>query len=110
MKEPVDAKRYAAPVAIAGPAGLLEGLWSDPGGTLPAAVVCHPHPAHGGSMHSKVVHAIARALDRAGHPTLRFNFRGVGRSEGTYSGWNEEIGDLQAAAAFARERTGRPQL
>ena len=61
-------------------------------------------------MHNKVVYTIYRVLEDAGHPTLRFNFRGVGRSEGVYSGRNEEIGDIAAAAAFARERTGRLEL
>jgi len=61
-------------------------------------------------MHSKVVYTIYRVLEHAGHPTLRFNFRGVGRSEGAYSGSNEEVVDAAAAAAFARERTGRPDL
>jgi alpha/beta superfamily hydrolase len=61
-------------------------------------------------MHSKVVHTVYRVLDRAGHPVIRFNFRGVGRSEGQYSGWNGEIGDMAAAAAFARERTGRQEI
>jgi len=93
-----------------GPSGRIEGLWSDPGTGLPAAVIGHPHPAHGGSMHSKVVHSVYRVLDAAGHPTLRFNFRGVGRSEGTFSGWNEEVGDFAAAAAFAREPSGRKEL
>jgi len=99
--------RTVTPVMFPGPAGSLEGLWSDPGRGLPAAVICHPHPGHRGSMHSKVVHTVYRVLDRSGHPTLRFNFRGVGRSEGAYSGWDGEVGDVGAAAADARERTGR---
>ena len=61
-------------------------------------------------MHSKVVYAVYRALERAGHPTLRFNFRGVGRSQDAHSGGSEETGDIAAAAAFARERTGRREL
>lgn len=115
--------RLVKPVRFRGPVGTLEGLWSDPGpapdaaaGTgaaipTPApAVLCHPHPAHGGSMHSKVVHAVYRVLSRAGHPALRFNFRGVGASEGSYSGWDGEVGDVAAAAAFARAETGRQGL
>jgi uncharacterized protein len=105
-----SASRIVSPVEFLGPEGRIEGLWADPGTGLPAAVIAHPHPAHGGSMHSKVVHTVYRVLDRAGHPTLRFNFRGVGRSAGAYSGWNGEAGDVAAAAAFARERTGRPKL
>ena len=106
MEEPVPAARIVSAVDLSGPSGRIEGLWSDPGTGAPAAVIGHPHPAHGGSMHSKVVHTVYRVLDQAGHPTLRFNFRGVGRSEGEYSGWNGEIGDFAAAAAFARQRTG----
>jgi len=110
MEPSQSASRTVSPVEFPGPAGRIEGLWSDPGTGLPAAVIGHPHPAHGGSMHSKVVHTVYRVLDRAGHPTLRFNFRGVGRSEGQYSGWNEEIGDVAAAASFARARSGRSEL
>lgn len=61
-------------------------------------------------MHSKVVHTVYRVLDDAGHPTLRFNFRGVGASAGSYSGWDGEVGDVAAAAAYARERSGRQPL
>ena len=61
-------------------------------------------------MHSKVVHMTYRVLDRAGHPTLRFNFRGVGRSQGFHSGGMDEVRDIAAAAAYARERTGKPTL
>lgn len=102
----LTATRIVSAVKFAGPTGLLEGLWSDPGQGLPAAVICHPHPAHGGSMHSKVVHTVHRVADHAGHPTLRFNFRGVGTSEGAYSHGDGEIEDVAAAAAYARERTG----
>ncbi len=102
--------RIVTAVKFPGPAGVLEGLWADPGRGLSAAVICHPHPAHGGSMHSKVVHTVHRVLDRAGHPTLRFNFRGIGMSAGAYSGGDGEIEDLAAAAAFAREQTGLAAL
>jgi len=61
-------------------------------------------------MHSKVVHTVYRVLSERGHPTIRFNFRGVGTSEGAYSGWSEETGDVAAAAAFAREKTGKRPL
>jgi alpha/beta superfamily hydrolase len=107
---PMKAAYYPQPVTIRGPEGPLEGLWADPGRGLDAAVICHPHPAHGGSMHSRVVHTVYRVLHAAGHPTLRFNFRGVGGSAGGYSGWNEERGDVAAAARYARERTRRRAL
>lgn len=61
-------------------------------------------------MHSKVVHTVHKVLDQAGHPTLRFNFRGVGTSEGSYSGGPGEVGDVAAAAAYARTRTGLSAL
>lgn len=99
--------RDSSSVTVPGPAGDLEGLWVDPATGLAPVVICHPHPAHGGSMHSRVVHTIHQVLNDAGHPTLRFNFRGVGRSQGYYSGRNDEITDLAAAALFARGRTGR---
>jgi uncharacterized protein len=110
MEESVPAARIVSAVDFTGPKGRIEGLWSDPGTGLPAAVIGHPHPAYGGSMHSKVVHTVYRVLDQAGHPTIRFNFRGVGRSQGVFSGWNRETGDFAAAAAFARERTGVREL
>src|SRR5881628_2440988 len=106
MEPSVPASRLVIPVEFQGPAGRIEGLWSDPGRGLPAAVIAHPHPAHGGSMHSKVVYTVYKVLNGAGHPTLRFNFRGVGMSEGRYSGGDGEVGDAAAAAAYARARTG----
>ena len=77
-------------IEIAGPAGTLEARVEDP--VPPGAahavvgVVCHPHPLHGGTMQNKVVHTAARAMQEAGAATVRFNFRGVGRSEGRYDG------------------------
>ena len=92
-------------VTIPGPAGPLEGLLrsrSDPAG---AAVVAHPHPLHGGTMHTKVVHAAARLLsDRFGLAALRFNFRSVGASAGHYTGGPGETEDLVAAARWLRKR------
>ncbi len=105
--------RKVETVLFSGPVGVLEGLWSEGSvgaAALPTAVICHPHPAHRGSMHSKVVHTVYRVLEARGHPTLRFNFRGVGKSEGKYSGWDGEIGDLEAAAAYARGRAGSRPL
>ena len=98
--------RILKPVQFEGAEGRIEGLWSDPGGGLSPAVICHPHPAHGGSMHSKVVHTVYRVLNHAGHPSIRFNFRGVGASQGSFSGWDGEVADVAAAAAFARAETG----
>lgn len=91
---------------IAGPAGGLEGLLEAPEGARPrmAAVVCHPHPLFGGSMHNKVVYRMARGLRRAGLAVLRFNFRGVGRSEGEHAYLTGEIEDARAALTWLRGR------
>jgi alpha/beta superfamily hydrolase len=62
-----------------------------------AAVVCHPHPQYGGDMHNSVVRAVANAFVRLGFATLRFNFRGVGRSDGCYDAGRGEAADVQAA-------------
>lgn len=62
-----------------------------------AAIVCHPHPQYEGTMSSAIVPAVQRALEAAGWLALRFNFRGVGRSEGRYSGGSGEVLDARAA-------------
>lgn len=91
---------------IAGPAGRLEALLEEPEDRAPllAALVCHPHPLYGGTMHNKVVHRLARGLRGAGAVALRFNFRGVGRSEGCHGNFLGEIEDARAALAWLRER------
>ena len=79
----------------------LEGLLMLPGGEAPgAAVVCHPHPMYGGSMYNNVVEAVLEALWRQGFATLRFNFRGVGDSDGEYDGGEGELDDAREAVAF----------
>src|SRR4051795_11478139 len=91
---------------IAGPAGKLEGLLEEPEQEDPreAVLVCHPHPQHGGTMHNKVVHRIARGLRRAGAVVLRFNYRGVNLSEGSYAHGEGELEDARTALAVLRER------
>lgn len=91
---------------IAGPAGGLEALLEEPEDREPhcAALVCHPHPLYGGAMHNKVVYRIARGLRRAGMVVLRFNFRGVGRSEGVHGHLTGEIEDARAALEWLRAR------
>ena len=92
-------------VSIPGPAGRLEGLLRSPAAPVGAAVVAHPHPMHGGTMHTKVVHRTAKLLsDRFSLAALRFNFRGVGASEGAYDGGRGETDDLVAAGNWARRR------
>lgn len=79
--------------------GLLE--WPEERPVLGGVVVAHPHPLHGGTMRQPVVHHVARACRRAGLATLRFDFRGVGKSAGGYSGL-DEFRDVRAAASFLR--------
>ncbi len=95
------------PVTIAGSAGALEALIEDPAASAsPAAcmVVCHPHPQHGGTMHNKVVTTLCRAANDLGLPALRFNYRGVGASEGSFDDGRGEMQDALAAVATARQR------
>jgi uncharacterized protein len=90
---------------IPGPAGPLEALLRSPAVPAGAALVAHPHPRHGGTMHTKVVHRTARFLsNRFSLAALRFNFRGVGASAGEYDGGAGETEDLVAAAAWLRTR------
>lgn len=95
---------------IPGPAGRLEALLEEPDHTEPreAALVCHPHPRHGGTMHNKVVYRIARALRSQGAAVLRFNYRGVNLSEGLYDRGVGEVDDARAALELLRSRY--PQL
>lgn len=67
---------------------------------LLAALVCHPHPLFGGTMHNKVVYQTAKSLDALGLPVLRFNFRGAGMSEGKHDRGQGEQGDVRAALDF----------
>lgn len=90
---------------IAGPAGRLEAILMMPEGPpVAAGVVCHAHPLRGGVMHFKVVFRAAKALQQHGVAALRFNFRGVGRSEGTHDEGRGEQDDVGAALAEMRRR------
>jgi alpha/beta superfamily hydrolase len=94
---------------IPGPSGRLEGLWKEArGGQRGSAVFAHPHPLHGGTLHNKVVYRAAQALTAAGWETLRFNFRGVGLSEGSHDDGRGEVEDFQAALAEAENHGGLP--
>ena len=92
-------------LSIEGPAGALEAVLEDPGSTETRyAVVCHPHPLYGGTMDNKVVTTVARALQDAGIPTLRFNFRGVGASAGVFDRGSGESADADAVATWGARR------
>jgi hypothetical protein len=89
---------------LAGPAGPLEALLQecDRGAPAFAAVICHPHPLYGGTMHNKVVHRVAATLHELEGTTLRFNFRGVGKSAGRFGHGRGELEDARAALAWLR--------
>jgi hypothetical protein len=90
---------------IPGPAGPLEAILDLPDAEPRAAVVfAHPLPTHGGTMHTKVVFQGAKALARTGCVVLRFNFRGVGRSAGTWDEGRGEMDDFRAAVDFLAGR------
>lgn len=100
-------------VDIPGPVGRLEALLEQPGAEAPrfAALVCHPHPRHGGTLHNHATYRIAKAVRALGGVSLRFNYRGVGRSAGAYDAGRGEADDTAAALAWlARERPSIPLL
>ncbi len=90
---------------IAGPSGPLEARLDLPSGDVRAVAVCgHPHPLHGGTMHTKALYQAAKGLTRVGVAALRFNFRGVGASAGTFDAGPGEKDDFRAAVTFAASR------
>jgi hypothetical protein len=98
-------------VTFSGPAGLLEGRIANTtrhaGGAL---VMCHPHPLYGGSMQNNVVDAVILAALRCGLATLRFNFRGVGQSHGSYADGVGEADDIASALSFISRESGSGNL
>ena len=107
VHKPPQAERTSLP----GPAGPLQALIETPvidgPGPQPVsafAVVCHPHPLYGGSLDNKVVYTVARTLEQLGAPAIRFNFRGVGASAGSYDAGGGETADALAVVAYGRRR------
>lgn len=96
---------------LSGPAGRLEALLNlgEPDADY-AALVCHPHPLFGGTMHNKVVFHAMKALNALGLPVLRFNFRGVGTSAGEHDNGHGEQEDVQVALNYLSARFARPIL
>jgi uncharacterized protein len=90
--------------------GRLEGRIALPDASHPGggAVLCHPHPQYGGSMSSALIPALQRAFVAAGWAALRFNFRGVGRSEGSFGGGVGEVSDVLGALARVRQEVAAP--
>lgn len=98
-------------LSIPGPVGSLEALLVE-GQPNPryAALVCHPHPKGGGTMHNKVVYRAAKTMQALGLPTLRFNFRGTGLSEGEHDEGRGEQNDVRAALDWLDDRYRLPVL
>jgi uncharacterized protein len=96
-------------LSLAGPAGRLEALLNagSPSATH-AAVVCHPHPLYGGTLHNKVVFHAMKALNSFGFPVLRFNFRGTGLSEGEHANGVGEVEDVHAALDWLEREYSLP--
>jgi uncharacterized protein len=96
---------------LAGPAGRLEALLNAglPGATH-AALVCHPHPLYGGTLHNKVVFHTMKALNSFGFPVLRFNFRGAGLSEGEHANGVGEVEDVRAALDWLEREFSLPVI
>lgn len=111
-----DAAELPAPgqsleLFVAGPVGRLETLVAAPREAAAGiCVVCHPHPLYGGALSNKVVYALASAALKAGLVTARFNFRGVGRSEGVYDEARGETDDTLAVVDWLRRRQPRGPL
>ncbi|MCU1246086.1 MAG: hypothetical protein JWN02_1996 [Acidobacteria bacterium] len=98
-------------LTVPGPAGTLEALLVEgQADARYAALVCHPHPKGGGTMHNKVVYRAAKTLQSFGLPTLRFNFRGTGLSQGEHDDGHGERDDVRAALNWLEQRCGLPIL
>ena len=96
---------------LRGPAGRLEALLNAGRPDAPcAALVCHPHPLGGGTMHNKVVYHAMKAFQSFGLPVLRFNFRGTERSEGEHDNGRGEQDDVRAALDWLEQQFHRPVL
>lgn len=92
-------------IAIQGPAGQLEAVLTTPNATplKYIGIVCHPHPLHGGTMNNKVVHTLVKTFRDLGMTTLRFNYRGVGNSAGSYDNGIGETDDVLAIIEYVKQ-------
>lgn len=109
-----EAPVATVPVTLPGPAGSLEAAVDFPDGDIPAiavtAIVCHPLPTDGGTMHNKVVTMLSRALRDLGVTVARFNFRGAGASAGAFDSGRGEREDLRAVATWVRHQRPHDRL
>src|SRR5580700_7527155 len=96
---------------LEGPAGRLEALLNTGAARAThAALVCHPHPLYGGTLHNKVVFHVMKALNNFGFPVLRFNFRGAGLSQGEHDHGNGEAEDVRMALDWLDREFHLPML
>lgn len=105
-KSPLAFPHSSGSLLLPGPAGLLELAIDVPDATLArqgVAIICHPNPPDGGTLHNKVVTMCARALNELGITTVRFNFRGIGQSEGSFDNGRGEVLDLIAVAEWSQQ-------
>jgi len=113
IEQPENFPGQRAELSLRGPVGRLECISDvpDSGEERPATIaICHPHPEHGGTMHNKVVTILERSMRELGLRTIRFNFRGVGVSEGGYDDGYGETDDLFAVAEWVRKTRPDDQL
>jgi alpha/beta superfamily hydrolase len=97
--------QYDAEILLPGPVGNLEVLTTRPAGNPKGiAIICHPHPLYQGTMRNKVVTMLAKTMQQLEFVTVRFNYRGVGKSEGSYGNLQGEIEDLLAIKAWVQEQ------
>jgi alpha/beta superfamily hydrolase len=103
----------ATTLHLPGPVGALEAVTScpsNPGSVNATAVVCHPHPVQGGTMHNKVAYTLARSFNDLGLRTVRFNFRGVGASAGSFADGEGETEDALAVIDWVRGLRPRDEI
>jgi alpha/beta superfamily hydrolase len=103
---PAEPVARLLPLELSGPAGRIEALLQEREGGAHdvVAIVCHPHPLYGGTLHNKVTHRVASTLFARGAAVLRFNFRGVGKSEGVHDRGRGELHDSLAMLDWLRRR------
>ncbi len=112
MTIPTFQTDHSEPLMLPGPTGVIEVMVEGPEADARpiVAVLCHPLPTEGGTMHNKVVTMAARALRQCGASTVRFNFRGVGASEGAFDDGQGEGEDLRAVFEWARQQRPDAQM
>lgn len=107
---PSEMPKDEKPFSIDGPAGRIECIAKHLEQSKGLGIICHPHPLYQGTMHNKVVYTLAKAFNNKGLSTIRFNYRGVGDSEGEFANSVGEAEDLQAVIDWGSATLGKPKL